>query len=195
MLKIGITGGIGSGKTTVCKIFQQLGVPVYNADIEAKKLLDFNEAVKSEIIAIFGNNIIAKNGYIDRVKLGAIVFNNKEKLTQLNSIVHPAVAQHFTDWINNNKTKDYIIKEAAILFESGSYKAVDKIITVIAPLELRIQRSMERDNTDRSTIEQRIKNQMSDEEKIKMSHFVIENNESQLLIPQVLKIHQELINN
>ena len=192
MLKIGITGGIGSGKTTVCKAFQVLGISVYNADLEAKKLLDNNPSVKENIVSAFGNDIL-NNNQIDRVKLSSIVFNNKEKLDALNKIVHPAVAIHFNDWLNQHANEKYILKEAAILFESNAYKAVDKTITVVAPMELRIQRCIARDNTSRTQVEQRIKNQMSDEEKIKLSHFVIHNDESQLLIPQVLEIHQHLL--
>lgn len=192
MLKIGITGGIGSGKTTVCKVFQLLGIPLYNADIEAKKLLNFDKEVNNQIIKTFGKTIVNDNNQIDRVKLGSIVFNNKEKLEKLNKIVHPAVAKHFSNWLDINKEHQYILKEAAILFESNAYKAVDKVITVIAPLELRIKRSIDRDKTNRETVEQRIKNQMSDEEKIKLSDYIIHNNESELLIPQIIELHQQL---
>lgn len=193
MLKIGITGGIGSGKTTACKVFQLLGVPVYYADEEAKKLLDENPEVKKSIVETFGNEVTDDKGRIDRKKLAALVFNNKEHLEKLNNIVHPAVAKHFEDWLKNNHTAKYILKEAAILFESGAYKITDKVITVVAPLELKIVRAMQRDNTDRLTIEQRIKNQLGDEEKIKRSQFIIQNDELQLLIPQVIAIHQQLM--
>lgn len=191
---IGITGSIGSGKTTACKVFEMLGIPVYNADIEAKNILDNNSDVKAKIINTFGNSIIGENGLIVRPNLAAIVFSDKKKLDQLNAIVHPAVAKHFEDWINNNNAAKYVLKEAAILFESNAYKRVDKVITVTAPIELRIQRAISRDNSDKKTVEQRIKNQMSDEEKIKMSQFVITNDETQLLIPQIINIHQQLIN-
>ncbi len=193
MLKIGITGGIGSGKTTICKVFQLLGIPVYFADDEAKKLLDTSFEVKINIISTFGKEVIDANGIIDRKILASKVFNNKENLEKLNSIVHPAVAKHFENWLHENKSAKYILKEAAILFESNANKAVDKIITVTAPIELKIQRAMQRDNTDRTAIEQRIKNQQSDEEKIKRSHFVIYNDEQQLLIPQIIDIHHKLI--
>jgi dephospho-CoA kinase len=193
MLKIGITGGIGSGKTTVCKVFQLLGIPVYFADDEAKKLLNTAIEIKTNIINTFGNEVVDANGIIDRKILASKVFNNKENLEKLNGIVHPAVAKHFENWLNENKSAKYILKEAAILFESNAYKAVDKVITVTAPIELKIQRAIQRDNTDRTTIEQRIKNQLSDEEKIKRSHFVIHNDEQQLLIPQIIDIHHKLI--
>lgn len=193
MLKIGITGGIGSGKTTACKVFQLLGVPVYYADEEAKKLLDENPEVKTSIINTFGIEVKDDKGLIDRKKLAALVFNNKANLEKLNNIVHPAVAKHFELWLTNNRGAKYILKEAAILFESGAYKMCDKVITVVAPLELKIARAMQRDKTDRATIEQRIKNQLGDEEKIKRSQFIIQNDELQLLIPQVIAIHQQLM--
>jgi dephospho-CoA kinase len=193
MLKIGITGGIGSGKTTVCKVFKLLGIPIYFADDEAKKILDTSIDVKTNIINTFGIEVIDTNGIIDRKKLALKIFNNKENLEKLNSIVHPAVAKHFENWLHENKSAKYILKEAAILFESKAYKAVDKVITVTAPIELKIQRAMQRDNTDRASIEQRIKNQLSDEEKIKRSHFIIYNDEQQLLIPQIIDIHHKLI--
>jgi dephospho-CoA kinase len=193
MLKIGITGGIGSGKTTVCKVLKLLGIPIYFADDEAKKILDTSIDVKTNIINTFGIEVIDTNGIIDRKKLALKIFNNKENLEKLNSIVHPAVAKHFENWLHENKSAKYILKEAAILFESKAYKAVDKVITVTAPIELKIQRAMQRDNTDRASIEQRIKNQLSDEEKIKRSHFIIYNDEQQLLIPQIIDIHHKLI--
>lgn len=193
MLKVGITGGIGSGKTTVCKVFMLLGVPVYFADDEAKRLLDTSVKVKDSIVETFGENVLAETGCIDRKKLAALVFNNKEELSKLNMIVHPAVAAHFEAWLAENKNAPYMLKEAAILFESNAYKAVDKIITVTAPLELRIQRAMERDGVDRETIVQRINNQLSDDEKIKRSDFVIYNDEQKLVIPQVLHIHEQLL--
>lgn len=193
MLKIGITGGIGSGKTTVCKVFQLLGVPVYFADEEAKKLLDEDPEVKKSIVKTFGIEVTDDTGLIDKKKLASLVFNNKENLEKLNTIVHPAVAGHFESWLQKNHTSKYILKEAAILFESGAYKMTDKVITVVSPLELKISRAMQRDNTDKATIEQRINNQISDEEKIKRSQYVIQNDELQLLIPQILDIHQQLL--
>ncbi len=193
MLKIGITGGIGSGKTTICKVFQLLGVSVYYADEEAKRLLDVNDEVKKCVIKTFGNEVTDSKGFIDRKILAALVFNDKENLEKLNNIVHPAVGKHFENWLKENQSAKYILKEAAILFESNAYKVVDKIITVVAPLELKIHRAMQRDKTDRTTIEQRINNQISDEERIKKSQFVIHNDELQLLIPQIMDIHQQLM--
>ena len=194
MIKVGITGGIGSGKTTVCKVFQILGVPIYFADIRAKVILDTNEEVKLKIISCFGNELLSDSGFVDRIKLAAFVFNSKEKLEKLNAILHPLVQIDFENWLKQHATYNYILKEAAILFESGSFKNLDSIITVIAPLDLRISRVMFRDDISKSQIESRIDKQISDEEKIKRSQFVIYNNEEEFLIPQILKIHKQLLN-
>ncbi len=171
---IGLTGGIGSGKTTVANYFQSKGVPVYISDIEAKKVMAFPEII-SQIAAVFGSEIVGENNSLDRDKLAAIVFNNPDKLKQLNAIVHPAVKKHFDQWVVNNNNFPYLVKEAAILFESGSYKDCDTIITVTAPIETRIARVLERDNTTREKVLQRIKNQLSDEERIAKSHYIITN--------------------
>lgn len=192
MIKVGITGGIGSGKTTVCKVFELLGVPVYYADIEAKQILDSNLEVKNNIINTFGNSVLNDEEKIDKKKLASLVFNNKENLEKLNSIVHPAVREHFENWLKQHSTQKYILKEAAILFESGSYKLVDKVIAVVAPLELKISRTMQRDKVTQSEVELRISNQLNDDEKIKRSQFVIHNDEQQLLIPQILNIHDQI---
>ncbi|MDO9184729.1 MAG: dephospho-CoA kinase [Bacteroidia bacterium] len=192
MIKVGITGGIGSGKTTVCKVFELLGVPVYYADIEAKQILDSNLEVKKNIINTFGNSVLNDEEKIDKKKLASLVFNNKENLEKLNSIVHPAVREHFENWLQQHSTQKYILKEAAILFESGSYKLVDKVIAVVAPLELKISRTMQRDKVTQAEVELRISNQLNDDEKIKRSQFVIHNDEQQLLIPQILNIHDQI---
>jgi dephospho-CoA kinase len=171
---IGLTGGIGSGKTTVAKYFISKGIPVYISDLEAKKVMEFPEII-SQIVQTFGNELTTANQTLDREKLAAIVFNNPEKLKQLNAIVHPAVKKHFDNWIAANQNHPILVKEAAILFESGSYKDCDKIISVSAPLELRIERVMKRDSTTREKVLQRINNQLSDEERIARSNFVIKN--------------------
>lgn len=193
MHKIGITGGIGSGKSTVCKVFELLDVPVYYADEEAKKLLDNDVEVKDKILQQFGAEVMDEKHSIDRKKLAAIVFNNTEKLSRLNAIVHPAVANHFESWLKKHEQSKYILKEAAILFESGAYKGVDEVITVIAPQELKIARVIKRDKSTPELVMQRIKSQLSDEEKIKRSQYVIHNDEQQLLIPQILLIHNKLL--
>ena len=171
---IGLTGGIGSGKTTVANYFQSKGIPVYISDVEAKKVMAFPEII-SQIVAIFGTDILGENDTLNRDKLASIVFNNPDKLKQLNSIVHPAVKKHFEQWVGNNKNFPYLVKEAAILFESGSYKDCDAIITVCAPMETRINRVLERDASTREKVLQRINNQISDDERIAKSQYVITN--------------------
>lgn len=193
MLKLGVTGGIGSGKTTVCRLFELLGIPVYYADEESKKLLDDNKDVKEQVIKLFDASILNDEGNINRKKLAEIVFKNKEQLEKLNTILHPAVGLHFEGWLKKQKSP-YILKEAAILFESGAYKQVDKVLTVVAPMELKIQRTMKRDGVSKEQVETRMELQMSDEEKVKRSDFVIQNNEQELLIPQVLTLHKQLVN-
>jgi len=192
MIKTGITGGIGSGKTTVCKVFELLGIPVYYADEEAKKILDNDPDVKKNVLTVFGYEVLSEQGLIDRKKISAIVFKDQQKLAQLNSIIHPVVALHFSNWLLPYSSHKYIIKEAAILFESDAYKQVDKVITVVAPVALRIKRAMQRDGMSLEQVEQRMKYQMNDEEKMKRSAFVIHNDEQQLLITQVIAIHEQL---
>jgi len=190
MLKIGITGGIGSGKSIVCEIFRQLGVPIYNADYEAKLLINNNLEIKRKLTDSFGFDIYTETGILNRPLLANIIFNDKQALKTVNSIVHPAVKQHFVSWAEQNKCAPYIIKEAAILFESGSYKQLDKIITVFAGEELRIQRVLQRDAGTREAVLARISKQMSEEEKINLANYIIYNDDNQLVIPQVLKLHQ-----
>ena len=192
MLKIGITGSIGSGKTTVCMMFKNLGVKVYHADIEAKKFLS-KESVKKKIKDMFGDSIFNKNGNVDNKILASIVFNNPHTLEKLNSLIHPLVRSDFDSWLKKYKKKKYILHEAAIIFESGFYKNFDAIITVSAPEDLRIKRVKQRDNITEQEILNRMKFQLTDEKKNKKADFVIYNDEQQLLIPQVLKIHNELI--
>ncbi|WP_300568238.1 dephospho-CoA kinase [Flavobacterium sp.] len=170
---IGLTGGIGSGKTTIAKLFEAEGIPVYIADTEAKKIMKLPETIQ-KISEVFGENVI-KNHHIDSKALSSIVFNDPEKLKILNSIVHPLVKKHFNDWVKENNQFPFVIKEAAILFESGSYVYCDKIITVIASEETRIMRVVQRDNASRQEVLDRIKNQWSDSQKISKSDYVIEN--------------------
>jgi dephospho-CoA kinase len=190
MLKIGLTGGIGSGKTVVADIFRHLGVPVYEADAEARALTGNNSEIKSELKKKFGSQIFLKDDSLDRKKLAAFVFSDSEKLAQLNSIIHPFVKQHFANWLQHHNGNRYIIKEAAILFESGSDKGLDKIISVTAPEKIRIQRVVDRDNTTEEKVKSIIKNQMGEEERIKRSNYIITNDNLTLVIPQVLKLHQ-----
>jgi len=170
---IGLTGGIGSGKTTVANLFMSFGIPVYITDQEARNLMQTAE-VLDKIKNVFGTSIFDNNVLV-REKLSEIVFNDTDKLAQLNAIVHPVVKQHFKEWLLNHENVPFIIYESAILFESGSYKDCDFIINVVAPLETRIQRVIERDNTTREKVLDRMKNQWNDEQKSSKSDFIIEN--------------------
>lgn len=183
---IGLTGGIGSGKTTIANHFMAAGIPVYIADDEARKIMQ-SSAIIDEIKKTFGSTIF-ENNVLNREKLSEIVFNNPEKLKQLNAIIHPAVKNHFGNWILNHKNSPFIIYEAAILFESGSYKNCDLIITVTAPLELRIQRVIQRDKTTREKVLKRINMQWNDEQRISKSDFVIENVNPDIAKSEVDKI-------
>jgi dephospho-CoA kinase len=191
MLKVGITGGIGSGKSTVCQVFATLGIPVFYADDAAKHLMDNDETLVNNIKLIFGEDIYS-NGRLDRVKVASIVFKEPEKLHQLNALVHPVTINYGKQWIEKQRSK-YIIKEAAIFFESGSNKEMDIMVGVYAPLELRIRRSMERTNNSRESIMQRIASQMDEDEKMKRCDYIIINDEIKAIIPQVMELHQTLL--
>lgn len=171
---IGITGGIGSGKTTLANRLVEMGYPVYFADKEAKRISE-SEAIVNQIVEQFGSHLLV-NGAIDRTALAEIVFKDPERLKKLNQIIHPAVAKDFQDWLKRNSKYPIVFKEAAILFESGSYKNCDAIITITAPIEERIKRVSLRDQLTISEIKQRISRQWSEEDKIKRSDFVIVNN-------------------
>lgn len=189
---IGLTGGIGSGKTTVAKLLESEGIPVYISDEEAKKILDEPQTIK-QLISEFGNDIIL-DGKVDRKKLSEIVFNSPDKLKKLNSIIHPLVKTHFDKWVLKNSHLPFVVKEAAILFESGSYKYCDIIITVTADIEIRIQRVVDRDKVSRDQVLDRIKNQWTDEERIKHSDFVIKNENFEETRSEVQKILQKIKN-
>lgn len=186
---IGLTGGIGSGKTTIANYIKSIGIPVYNADAEAKKIMHCPEIMQI-LKEQFGREIF-DNNILNREKLSKIVFNNPEKLYQLNKIVHPAVKNHFDSWILEHNKFPIVFKEAAILFESGSYKYCDSVITVTSPLELRIQRVMQRDNTKRENVLSRINNQWTDEQRIGKSDHVIYNTtvkETYLQLDKILNL-------
>lgn len=191
MLKVGITGGIGSGKSTVCKIFEALGIPVYYADDRAKWLMVHHPALRHAITQLFGEQAYEEEK-LNRAYIAQIAFNNPKKLQKLNAIVHPAVHQDGVNWNNQQTGVPYTLKEAALIFESGSYKQLDKVITVFAPKELRIQRIMARDNSSREAIEARMSKQMPEEEKLERADFIIYNDGRQSLIKQVLAIHEQL---
>jgi len=190
-IQIGITGGIGSGKSLICRIFQVLNVPVYDADSRAKKLMTTDGILIDQIKKEFGSLSYDKEGVLNRDLLSKAVFNQPEKLSKLNSMVHPRVAADYNRWVHEQSGTSYCLKEAALLFEAGSYQSLDKIIVVTAPNELRIRRVLQRDSYRNITdVERIIKNQMSQEEKIKKADFVIKNDESELVVPQVLKLHE-----
>jgi dephospho-CoA kinase len=186
---IGVTGGIGSGKTTLVTYIESLGIPVFVADDEAKKLMQSAE-VLAEIKAIFGEAVF-ENGQLNRQELATIVFSNPEKLSQLNGIIHPAVKKQFTIWLDQHQSDSFVVYEAAILFESGSYKNCDYIITITAPLEDRIARVMQRDSSSREQVLNRINAQWTDEQRAAKSNFIIENIDTQnakLQLNKILKI-------
>ncbi len=197
MLRIGITGGIGSGKTTVAKIFEVLGVPVYYADDAAKRLMNEDESLKLKLTKVFGSAIY-ENGSLNRGLLSSIVFNNKEKLDILNTIVHPATIADAERWMEKiskvgKEITAYAIKEAALIFESGAQKKLDYVIGVHAPYKLRLQRAMLRDNLSKEEVESRMDRQMDETRKMNLCNFIITNDEKQMLIPQVVELHQKLV--
>ncbi|MFA6950088.1 MAG: dephospho-CoA kinase [Lentimicrobiaceae bacterium] len=193
MLKIGLTGSIGSGKTTIARVFSLLNIPVYLSDYEAKKILDQPE-VTSLIVEKTGNSILSDNGLINRKALAEIVFNDIEKLQWLNSLIHPRVRQNFFDWAEDHKEYPYIIQESAILFESGFDKFFNKIIVVTCPKEERISRVLKRDTMTRKEILDRMDNQWAEELKIRKADIIIHNDEMSLAIPQVIACHNNFLN-
>ena len=192
MLKIGITGGIGAGKSTVAGIFKVLGVPVFDADATAKNKLNTDPILREQVIAAFGSETY-KNGLLDRKYLATLVFNNSEQLAKLNALVHPATIAAMEKWASGFTDRPYIIKEAALLFEAGTHEGLDYIIGVTAPVELRIARVMQRDHVLREEVLGRMQHQLDDTEKMKRCNFVIDNNETSLVIPQVLTLHEQFI--
>ncbi len=193
MLQIGITGGIGSGKTTVCKIFELLGIPVYYADDQAKRLMIEDPKLIEQVKEIFGNESYFEDGSLHRKHIAGIAFSDPSKLAQLNGAVHPAVARDGIRWNAEQEDIAYTLKEAALLFESGSHKGLDQIICVTAPVEVRIKRVIIRDDVSREAVLARIGQQIPEEEKVGLSDFVIHNDGDQMIIPQILKIHQDLL--
>lgn len=189
MQKIGLTGNIGSGKTWVCKVFEAFGVPIYYADLEARNILNSPRTI-GEIAQIFGSEVLLNPKEIDRKKLGAIVFGNSHELHKLNLLIHPKLKEHFIHWCSSHQDKPYVIQEAAILFENGFDHLMDATITVSAPKELRLRRVMDRDSLSKDEVLARMSQQWSDKKKEKAADYVIYNDGSQMILPQVLKIHQ-----
>ena len=193
-LLVGLTGGIGSGKSTVAKIFQLLKVPVYFADDRGKWLLTHDQILKDKVISLFGKESYLEDGRPNRSLLADKVFSNTNELEKLNALVHPAVATDFEEWVNQNKGLPYLLKEAALLFENDSYKALDYTISVMAPKALRLQRVLLRDiQRSEEQVLQIIDKQVSDNERKRLSDFLIENNGKKSLISQVLAMHKQLI--
>ena len=188
MVKVGLTGGIGSGKTTVSNFLLDYGIPVYNSDSKGKTLMNANLELKNNIVSIFGERVY-DNGILNTNLLSNIVFNDSTKIEQLNNLVHPKVAQDFNQWVGKNNNKPILVKEAAILIESGAYLNMDKIILVVSEKSTRINRVSKRDNSDLESIEKRINHQLTDNEKIKYADYIIENNSSlEHLKLEVLKV-------
>ena len=191
MKKIGLTGGIGSGKSTVGRIFEVLGIPVYYADAASKRLMNEDEELKEKIKNSFGEDAYI-NGELNRKYLSDKVFNDSQKINLLNSLVHPATIKDALEWMQRQKAP-YIIKEAALIFESGSNKDLDYVIGVKSPIDLRVKRSKARDNISEEQVHARMNKQMDEEAKIRLCDYVIENDEQQMLIPQVLALHEKFL--
>lgn len=194
MMKIGLTGGIGSGKSTVSNLFRNLGVPVFDSDQISKSIVDKDENVKAILKSTFGKDMFFLDGSLDRKRLGQLVFNNPPELEKLNAIIHPVVFKKFGEFCEKHKKAKYVIKEAAILFETNTHAHLDKIINVYSPKELRLERVMKRDDTSREKIEKIMRFQYSDEEKNKLSDYIIVNENIDDLLPQVMEIHEFLLN-
>ena len=192
-LLIGITGGIGSGKSTVARIFGILGIPLYSADDRAKWLMVNDQKLRSELISSFGEQAYQNDGNLDRSYLAKTVFSDPEKVKTINSLVHPAVGRDFEKWASEQNTP-YVLKEAALIFETGSAKSLDYVINVSSPLKVRVARILNRDtHRTEEQVNQIIDQQLPDEQKNELADFVIKNTDNRLLIPQVLKVHKKLI--
>src|SRR5512133_3902064 len=189
--KLGITGGIGSGKTTVGRIFNVLGVPVFSADSEAREVMDIDTGIILRINTIAGKNLY-ESGSLDRAELARLIFNNARLLDKVNALVHPVVFSRFREW-EKKQDAPYVIMEAAILFESGASKIMDRIITVVAPMEERVNRVIHRSNLTREQVIERMRNQMDDSERIKGSDYVINNSENDMIIPAIMRIHDDIM--
>ncbi|WKN33424.1 dephospho-CoA kinase [Porifericola rhodea] len=191
---VGITGGIGSGKSLVCKIFLVLGVPVYSSDDRAKWLISHDNVLKQQIIQEFGTDAYNEDGSVNRAYLANTIFKDENKRKVLNALVHPRVGEDFNKWRSDIGGSTYVLKEAALLFETGSYKELDKVINVSAPETLRLQRVLMRDlHRDKQQVESIIQKQWTDSQREELADFTIKNDEQQMLLPAVLKIHEQLL--
>ena len=193
MLKVGLTGNIGSGKTLVCQIFESLGVSVFYADKVARELYNYPE-IRAQVKQVFGDDVYDSEGKLIKQNLARLVFHDEEALRKINGIIHPGVVKEYLKWLDKHADEDYTVHEAAILFESGLGHEFDYIIMVTAPEEVRLQRVMNRDGVDEKDVKARMKNQWPEEKKIQNADFVIVNDGKQFLIPQIIKIHNQLKN-
>jgi dephospho-CoA kinase len=191
ILKLGVTGGIGSGKSTICKVFNVFGIPVFSADIEARRIQDNDPDVREKINSITGKDMYA-SGKLDRSDLAGLIFNNHDLLGKINSVIHPAVFRYFEEWVREQESP-YAIMEAAILFESGADSMMDRILTVVTPLEERMERLLKGNKLTREQISDRIRNQIDDTTRIRRSDYVIFNSDNDMIIPAVLGIHKEML--
>lgn len=196
MLRVGITGGIGSGKSTACNMFRNLGIPIFTADEVGKKILNEDKAVKKQVIHLFGEDMYTSEGKIDRPRMAQLVFNDPNELEKLNEIVHPKINETFEEWVEENSKAPYVLKEAAILLETGNYHTLDKVINVFASKAQRIERIKKRDQVSEADVLKRMRFQFSDAERNKMADYIIMNedgNEEDLL-PQIMELHEILLN-
>lgn len=189
--RLGVTGGIGSGKTTVCRIFRVLGVPVFVADVAARQLMNSDQAIRQEINAITGEDLYT-TGELDRKELARLIFNKQELLRRVNEVVHPAVLRIFDEWAEKSESP-YVIMEAAILFEARADTMVDRVAAISAPVEERIARVMGRNDLSREEVMERINNQLEDDEREEQSYYVINNADNEMIIPEILKIHDDML--
>jgi dephospho-CoA kinase len=193
-LRVGLTGGIGSGKSTVCRIFESIGIPVYDADYWAKWLISNDPDLKSALIELLGTSAYLPDGSYNRGFVASKVFTDRKLLDQLNQLVHPAVARHGLEWHQSQDSRlPYTLKEAALMIESGSHRELDFLIVVTAPEVLRVERVMQRDGVEAEAVYARIRNQMPESEKVDLADFIIENDGNRLLTPQVWAIHRDLV--
>ena len=193
-LLVGLTGGIGVGKSFCAEIFKWLAVPIYNSDTEAKKIMVEDPEVKTAIIDLCGPKSYTDAGQLDRGHIASIIFSDNRKLAQINAIVHPAVGSHFRKWSTHHKDVRYVMQESALIFETGSYKNFDKVVVVDAPLEVRIQRTMSRDSSTQEQVSERISKQYDQKQKVELADFTIYNDGHQMIIPQILRVHSALLN-
>lgn len=189
---LGVTGGIGSGKSLVCDIFKHLGVPIYNSDNRAKELMSSSPDLVSAISELFGEQAYL-DGQLNRKHIASIVFNDDDKLKALNNIVHPAVGKDFDSWLKENSSAPLLIKEAAIMIESGAYKSLDKLLVVSAPESLRIQRVVERDTVSKDEVSKRMNKQLSEDELLEYADYVVHNGGEHLIVPQVINIYNHIL--